>query len=188
MTRFAIVSITRTLVYDDHPSEGGGLPDIDSDHERVVLDYARRAPETQPLVRIYAVKIAVPRDHPRSWDINPGDDYKLLIATQGFTEDAKGVNIDGRVKSNYQIQLDDNKAPMGPNSFGFAVQMVGERTAVQVLNDEAPGRIYREFDETEIENITSMLVNLPTTGVDESEDAQKRRWSEWTAIRKRGLR
>jgi hypothetical protein len=185
---FAIVKITRTLVYDDHASHGGNRPDIDPETMRVVLDYARRAPGTEPVVRTYTVKIAVPSDRPRSWDINLGDDYNLLIATRGFTEDAKGVKIDGRVKSNYQLQLDEAKAAIGPNSFGFGVQAVGERTAVQVMNDEAPNRIFLEFDETETEEVTQIPPDLPTQGIDESMDAQQRRWSEWKAVRKRGLR
>ena len=185
---FAIVKIKRTLVYDDHPFEVGKLPEIDLDTRRVVLDYGRRAPDTQPVVRTYTVKVAVPSDRPRSWEVNLGDDYKLLIATRGFNGDAKGIMIDGCVKSNYQLELAEGKAPMGPNSFGFVAQAVGERTAVQVMNDEAPGRIFREFDETEIEEITDTPPDLPLVGIDESEGAQKRRWSEWTAIRKRGLR
>lgn len=185
---FAIVKITRTLVYDEHLFDGGNLPDIDLDTMRVVLDYDKRTPDTQPVVRTYTIKVAVPGERPCSWDANLGDDYSLLLTTRGFTEDAKGIKIDGRVKSNYQIQLEEDRPPMGPNSFGFSVQAVGERSAVQVMSDEAPGRIFREFDETVIEAITNTPPNLPTVGIDESGDAQQRRWSEWTAIRKRGLR
>jgi hypothetical protein len=185
---FAIVTLTRTLVYDDHAAAGGKLPDIDLDMMRVVLDYGARVPDTLPVVRTYTVTVAVPSDHPRSWHINLGEDYELLIATRGFTADAKGIKVDGRVKSNYQLQLDEGKAAIGPNSFGFAVQAVGERGVVQVMHDEAPGRIFHEFDETVIEEITNTPPDLPTVGIDESEDAQQHRWSEWTAIRKRGLR
>jgi len=140
------------------------------------------------VVRTYRVKIAVPSNRPHSWEVNPGDDYKLLITTRGFTRDARGVKIDGRIKCNYQVQLDDNKGPIGPNPYGFAAQVAGQPTVVQVLNSEAAGRIYREFDETEIEKVVSMPDYVLTVGVDESEDAQERRWSDWTSILKRGLR
>lgn len=184
---FAIVRITRTLVYDEHALDGGPLPEIDPDTLRVVLDYDMRGQDTRPLVRTYTIKVAVPSDRPRSWDANLGDDYRLLLITRGFTGDAKGIKIDGRVKSNYQLQLEDNKPPMGPNSFGFSVSAVGERSAIQVMNDEAPGRIFREFDETVIEAVTDRPPDLPTVGIDETEDVQQRRWIEWGVIRKRGL-
>jgi hypothetical protein len=185
---FAIVKITRTLVYDDHASQDGSRPDIDPETRRVVLDYARRSFGTEPLVRTYTVRVAVPSGRTYSWDVNLGDDYKLLIATRGFTGDTKGIKIDGRVKSNYQLQLDEDKAPIGPNSFGFAVQAVGEGVTVQVMNDEAPGRLFLEFDETEIEEITQKPPELATQGIEESLDAQQNRWSEWATVRKRGLR
>ncbi len=184
---FAIVKITRTLVYDEHPLDGGGLPEIDLDTLRVVLDYDMRGQDSRPLVRTYTIKVAVPSDRPCSWDVNLGDDYSLLLITRGFTGDTKSIKIDGRVKSNYQLQLEEGKPPMGPNSFGFSVQAVGERSAIQVMNDEAPGRIFREFDETVIEAVTDRPPDLPTVGIDETEDVQQRRWSEWTVIRKRGL-
>jgi hypothetical protein len=185
---FAIVRITRTLVYDAHPRAGGKLPDIDPESRRVVLDYGQRTVDTRPVVRSYTTRIAVPNDRIRSWDIALGDDYRLLVATRGFAGDAKSVRLDGRVKSNYQVQLDESKGPVGPNSFGFAAQAVGERSAVQVLNDDAAGAIFREFDETEIESLTEAPPDLPAAGRDESEDSQQRRWNEWTPIRKRGLR
>lgn len=184
----AVVRITRTLVYDDHPTDGGRLPDIDPDTLRIVLDYDQRAPASQPVVRTYTVKVAVPSDHPRSWDLHLGDDYDLLITTRGFTADASAIKIDGRVVSNYQLQLDEGQASIGPHSFGFGVQAVGERVLVQVMNDEAPGRIFREFDETEIEQITHAPPDLATVGIDESADAQERRREAWTSIRKRSLR
>jgi hypothetical protein len=186
---FAILELTRTVVYDDHAAAGGKLPDIDLDAMRIVLDYGSRAPATRPVVRVYTVKVAVPSDRPRSWHLHLGDDYELLIATRGFTVDAKGIKIDGRVKSNYQLQLDDSKAPIGPNSFGFAAQAIGERSAVQVMNDEATGRIFREFEEAKIEAITGTPPpQLSAQGIDESADAQRRRWDEWTPLRKRSLR
>jgi hypothetical protein len=186
--RAAVVRITRTLVYDDHVADGGKLPDIDPDTPRILLDYDRRAPVSQPVVRSYTVKIAVPGDHPHSWELCLGDDYELLVTTRGFTTEANGIRIDGQVVSNYQLQLDERKPPMGPNSFGFGLQAIGERVLVQVMNDEAPGRIFREFDETEIEQITPAPGGLSTIGIDEGADAQQRRQDAWTPIRKRSLR
>jgi hypothetical protein len=184
---FAILKIRRTLVYDDHPFAGGNLPDIDLDTMRVVLDYEKRTPETRPIVRIYTVEIAVPSEGTHSWDVLLGDDYRLLIATRGFHRDVNRIKIDGRVKSNYQLQL-DGKAPIGPNSFGFAPQAVGERTVVQVMNDEAPDQIFREFDETEIESVTEIRPDSLPIGIEDTIDAQQRRWSEWKIVRKRDLR
>ena len=185
---YAIVRITRTLVYDDHPSSGGNLPDIDLNTMRIILDYGKRTPDTQPVIRTYTVRVAVPNGHARSWDLHLGDDYNLLLVTRGFTGDAKSIKIDGRVKSDYQLQLAEDSAPIGPNEFAFPVQAVGERTAVQVLNDEGKDRIFREFDETVIEDLTDTPPALPSAGIDESQGAQLRRWDEWPLIRKRGLR
>jgi hypothetical protein len=83
--------------------------------------------------------------------------------------------------------MDEDKPPMGPNSFGFAEQSAGDRATVQVMNDEAPGRIFREFHGVEIEGVTDTPLNLPSAGIDEDEPDQQRRWSEWTVIRKRSL-
>jgi hypothetical protein len=185
--RFAIVKITRTLVDDHHAFDIGKLPEIDLNTRRVVLDYDKRVPGTEPIVQTYSVKVAVPSERPHSWDINLGDDYHLLIATRGFTEDAKGIKIDGRVKSNYQLELAKGKPPLGPNSIAFVAQKIGEHTAVQVMNDEVPGRIFREFEETEIEKVTNAPPDLLPAGIDDSEEAQQQRWSEWRVIRKRGL-
>ena len=97
---------------------GDSFPSIDLGSMRVVLDYGSRTRETEPVIRTYTVRVAVPREHPR-WHIPLGDDYEVLIATRGFRTDSKGVTIDGRVKSNYQVQLNDDRAPVGPNSVGF---------------------------------------------------------------------
>ena len=190
-TRAAVLRISRTLVYDDHADEGGNPPDIDPDAMRIVLDYGSRAPASQPVVRSYAVTVAVPSDHPRSWEVHLGDDYELLITTRGFAADAvdtKAIKIDGRVVSNYQIQFDEDRAPVGPNAWGFGAQAVGERVVVQVLNDEAPGRIFREFEEIVIEQLTDDPPELAMVGIDESAEAQERRRQAWTPIRKRSLR
>jgi hypothetical protein len=185
---YAIVKVTRTLVDDEHPSAGGALPRIDVETMRVVLDYGGRSPQTQPVIRTYSVTIAVPSDRPRSWDVELGDDYDLLIATRGFVSDAGAVDIDGRAKSSYQVQLHEGKAPIGPNSVAFTPLAVGARAAIQVMNDEAEGRVFREFEEIELAELTAAEPKLPEPGIDESAEAQKRRWDEWVSIRKAGLR
>jgi len=185
---YAVVRITRTLLYDDHPSAGGRPPDIGNDTRHVVLDYASRAPNERPDIRSYTSRIAVPSNRPSSWKLPLGDDYTLLVVTEGFSRNDDGVTIDGRVISNYQIQLDSSRAPIGPNAVRFWLVPVGESDAVQVLNDETPNRIFREYEEIEVESIVASPPESFMAGIDESADAQKRRWAEWTPVRKSSLR
>lgn len=186
--RYAAVRITRILLYDDHPSAGGRPPDIGTETKRVVLDYERRAPSERPVIRTYTARIAVPSDHPTSWELPLGDDYTLLVVTEGFSRNDDGVTIDGRVKSNYQIQLDPSSMRTGPNANRFWLLPVGESDAVQVLSDEITGRIFREYMEIEVESIATSPPESFTAGIVESADAQKRRWDAWTSVRKSSLR
>ena len=50
------------------------------------------------------------------------------------------------------------------------------------------GGLFREFNEATIEQIAKTSPSLPVVGIDESAEAQQRRWSAWQVIRKRGLR
>src|SRR5690242_18408128 len=99
---YAVLRITRTLLYDDHPSAGGRPPLIGADTRRVELDYASRAPNDHPVIRTYTATIAVPRARRCSWELSMGEDYRLLVVTEGFSRTTDGVSINGRVKSNYQ--------------------------------------------------------------------------------------
>ncbi|MGB7983465.1 MAG: hypothetical protein WCF36_22020 [Candidatus Nanopelagicales bacterium] len=119
-----------------------------------------------------------------------GDDYRLLVVTEQFSQRDDVVTIDGRIKSNYQTQLDPSSALIGPNAFhlGSCLLAVGEGTAVGVLDDEVAGRILREYQEIEIEAIVSALPESFLGGIEESAEAQNRRWVDWTLIRKSSLR
>ena len=184
----AVLRITRTLIHDDHAGAGGTPPDIDNDTQRIVFDDGARAPAERAVVRRYAATIAVPAAHPRSWDLAMGDDYRLLVTTRGFIAHASGLRIDGQVVSNYQVQLADDRPGVGPNAFRFAPQAVGERVLVQVLADEAPGQVFREYDETVVEQQGGDPPAGTVPGIDESAEAQQRRREAWTPLRKRSLR
>lgn len=185
---FAIVHIVRTVVYDDHTAAGGKPPDIDAAGQHVALDFGKRPPGSLPIVRSYAIEIAVPSDRPRTWNLHLGEDYDLLIVTRGFTSDATGVKLDGRVKSNYQVMLGDN-GWQGPNGFGFGAAAIGAPSAVQVMNDESRTAIYRELEEWTIEQVTpTPSPALLAQGIDEHASDQAERWDAWKPIRKTTLR
>jgi len=185
---YAVVRITRTLLYDDHPSAGGRPLDIGANTKRVVLDYESRAPNERPVIDTYTARIAVPSNHPSSWQLPLGRDYALLVVTEGFHRNDDGVTIDGRVISNYQIQLGPSRAPVGPNALTFWLLPLGESDAVQVSNDETADRIFREYQEIEVESIVSSRPESVIAGIDETADAQKRRWDMWLSVRKSSLR
>jgi hypothetical protein len=190
LATYAVVRLTRTLLYDDHPLAGGKPPVIGHDTRRVVPDYENRAPDERPILRTYTARIAVPSDRPTSWELALGDDYKLLVVTEKFSRNDDSVTIDGHIKSNYEIQLDQSSARIGPNVSHLRSWLlaVGETDAVEVLNDEIAGRIFREYLEIEVEAIASSLPESSVAGIEESAEAQKRRWDEWTSVRKSSLR
>ncbi len=187
---YAVVRITRALLYDDHPSADGVPPDIWHDTKTVVFDYESRTADALPVIRTYTAQIAVPRDRPTSWELSLGDDYRLLVVTEKFVQSENGVTIDGRIKSNYQIQLDPSRALVGPNAFHlrFCLLPVGESAAVGVLDDECAGRIFREYQEIEVEAIVDSVAASLMAGIEESVAAQQRRWDDWSSLRKSSLR
>jgi hypothetical protein len=186
---YAVVRLTRTLLYDDHPSAGGGPSEIRHDTTRVLMHYEGRVDEAQPTIHTYTVSIAVPSDRPSSWELALGDDYRLLVVTEQFSLSDQGVTIEGRVKSNYQTQLDPSSALIGPNTIhlGFLLR-IGEASAASVLDDEVAGRIFREYQEIEVEAVVGSPPESSVAGIEESAEAQQRRWNEWTSIRKSSLR
>ncbi len=187
---FALIRLTRTLLDDDHPWAGGAPPDIRHDTGRVVVDYDCRMVAERPVVRTYTAQIAVPNDRRCSWDLPLGDDYRLLVETKGFTADGDGLIVDGRVISNYQTHLGPRSAFVGPNALHLHSMRlpVGESSAVGVLDDEVTGRIFREYQEIEVEAIVVTPPNSFARGTEESATAQERRWGDWSSIRKSGLR
>ncbi|MEO7587023.1 MAG: hypothetical protein ABIS84_03240 [Arachnia sp.] len=186
---YALLRISRTLFYDDHLLAGGGPPDIRHDTSELAFDFDARAPEELPVIRYHTARIAVPNEHRSSWELALGQGYKLLVVTATFSQSEAGIIIDGRIKSNYQTQLNPFSATIGPNAYHLRSSplTIGRNSVVGVLEDAVTGREFREYQEIEVEEVMSSLTEPSLAGTTESAEAQERRWDEWKSIRKSSL-
>jgi hypothetical protein len=171
---YAITHLTRILLYD--PDVGGQRPKGEDS-------------SAQQVTRRYSATIAIPEDRPSTWELAPGEDYRLLVLTEGFTVDQNNVFIDGRIKSNYQVQLDPSGARIGPNASHlrhWRLQL-GENDAVEVLSEEVPGRMFREFLAITVEAIVAAPPASATVGITEDPADRDRRWGSWPSVLKSSL-